>query len=66
MMRLDCRGSPRVDSQISFSEKVAAILAVKFVKGVYRTVSQMKMDATIKMKQQNENSRIHFNRFLKE
>ena len=65
-MRLDCRGSPRVDSQISFSEKVAAILAVKFVKGVYRTVSQMKMDATIKMKQQNENSRIHFNRFLKE
>lgn len=65
MMRLDCRGSPRVASQIS-SEKVAAFLAVKFVKGVYRTVPQMKMDATIRMKQQNENSRIHFSRFLKE
>lgn len=35
----------------SLSEKVAEkSQAVKFVQGVYRTVSQMKMDATIKMK----------------
>lgn len=49
-----------------FSEKVAAILVVKFVQGVYRTVSQMKMDATIKMTQPNESSRIHFSRTLEE
>lgn len=55
VMGLDSRGSPRVDPQISFLRKQKkTILAVKFVKGVDWTCSQMKMDAAIKTEQQNK------------